>query len=173
MYRLALGGSLRYARAMTGERNDKTMLQLLSERRTSTVIIGAADEIMSLDRLDRGVYRETARYDDVWQYAGAVPADVPEAYGREANALALIDKTDHWYESSLRTLTSIVGYLGLELALRFTQNGARFSTLRSAGNGIHDSERFLAVTPSIYLSITDAYAAIDHRYGKVLQVDSW
>lgn len=158
---------------MTSRHIDKAPLQLLSERRESTLLFGQTDEVVTLDRISRGIYRENTHYEDIWQYAAATPPSVSADFVNQVDRAALAHRPEAWYETQLDTLIAAVGHVGLELVLRFTQNGARLSTLKSTADGVYGDEQYLAVTPSVYFSIIDACAEVGRRYAAQPQQDSW
>lgn len=149
---------------MTSRHIDKAPLQLLSERRESTLLFGQTDEVVTLDRISRGIYRENTHYGDIWQYAAAIPPTVSADFVRQVDSAALADKSEAWYEAQLDALVATVGHVGLELVLRFTHNGARLSTVQDRKDETYGGERFLAVSPSVYFSIIDACAEVSRCY---------
>ena len=152
----------------------RTTLEILSERRKPTVLLDPLGQVTTLERLTKGTYREVDTFENVMEYAEAIPADTSEEYLRQVDNEALLDYTPHYYETKRYTnLLAVVGYLGLELALRYTANGARFSTLKAQGDKLHTSEHFLAVSPSIYFAVSDAGDELNRRYRDELTADSW
>ena len=126
----------------------KTALELLSERRSHTVLLGQSGSLTTLERIMPSMYAELMRYDDVYQYADAIPIDTSEAFLHRIDAVALCDHSDQYYYEQLNTLIATIGQVGLDLVLRFSSNGARLSTISSLGESVYRNEHFLAVSPS-------------------------
>lgn len=135
---------------------NETPLTLLSRRRRATVLLEQSGAVTTLKRSELRTYTTINRYEDIQQYAAAMPPDISEEFLRQVDKVALRDSTDQYYQNQLAILISSVGRLGLELALRFTSNGARLSTLENIDDGVYGRERFLAVSPSLYFTILDA-----------------
>lgn len=152
----------------------KTTLEILSERRQPTVLLDPSGRVTTLDRLARGTYKEIHTFENALEYAESVPADTSEEYLRLVDEKALLDYTPHYYETHrYDNLRSVIGYVGLELALRYTTDGARFSTLEVYKDGLHTNEHFLAVSPSIYFAASDARDELFRQYGDEISADSY
>lgn len=152
----------------------KTTLEILSERRKPTVLLDQAGHVTTLERIARGMYREVDTFDDAMAYSEIIPIDTSEEYLHRVDSEALLDYTPHYYETKCYdNLLAVVGYVGLGLVLRYTVNGARFSTLEAQEDKLHAGEHFLAVSPSIYFAVSDAKDVLERQYRDELTADSW